>query len=43
MIEKNKYVGTLPPGDRLSTSDSVSMYTNIDPDERISTIKRYID
>ena len=42
MIEKNQSVETLPPGGRLSMSDTVSMYTNIDPDEQISTIKKCI-
>ena len=41
VIHKLKYLNTLPPGTQITTSDALSMYTNIDPKEGIDTVEKY--
>jgi len=38
-----RQLDALPPTARIFTSDATSMYTNIDPKEGISTLKKYFD
>ena len=42
LILKLHRLHRVPPGARVFTSDAVSMYTNIDPEEGIETIKKYM-
>jgi hypothetical protein len=42
LLNKLDILDTLPKSARLFTSDATSMYTNIDPVEGISTIKKYL-
>ena len=43
LLDKLDKFKTLPKGAKLFTSDATSMYTNIDPDEGLRTLKKYIN
>lgn len=41
-VEELKAIGRLPPGTRIFTADAVSMYTNIDTQHGITTIRNFL-
>ena len=42
LIQILTYLGTLPPGAKIFTSDDKSMYTNIDKDHGTSQVENWI-
>jgi hypothetical protein len=43
LLDQIDAINTVPPGARLFTSDTTSMYTNIDPDEGIPILQKYLE